>query len=333
MDLLLFKKVVSQFLHPVPVVLTILLMSWLLLVWSRWRNRSLLPSGADVMDDYSVPKKKRRPGCLGMALFFTGIMLLYWCSTGLLVNQLFYTLERQYPPLQFEDAKVRELEPEFIVILSGGHVYYPERPITSRIAGASMARLVEGLRIHKLFPNSKVVITGGVMKEGWPSVAAEMGEVAKILGLEGDVILEENARNTRENAKLLKTVLQDKPFILVTSGYHMPRAMGLFHGQGLNPIASSADIMRWPRTNYKHDQLLPRGGNLANMNTALHEYIGYLWAMMRGQIGRVSELESLPVEKEPEPQLEEIIPIPKEDKAEDKPDTESTDEKKNFVER
>ncbi len=299
MDLFLFKKVVSQFLYPIPVVLALLLLAWLVLAWSRRGRRNLVGVGTEVLADYSVPKKKRRPGCFGMLLLFSGIFILYGCSTGLLVNQMFFILEQQYPPLQVEDEKVRVLEPEYIVILAGSHVYFPERPITSRLGSSTMARLVEGLRIHKQFPSAKVVMTGGVMKEGWPSVAAEMGEMARILGLEGEVILEEEARDTRENASLLKPVLQAKPFILVTSGYHMPRAMGLFRGQGLQPVAAAADIKRWPRTNYEHDQLIPSAKNLSRMSMALHEYLGLLWASWRGQLSEAPESEQREQEAKP----------------------------------
>lgn len=291
MDLFLFKKIVSYFFQPVLVVLALLLLGWIMLFWARRRWRSLPSADGAVMADYSVPKKQRRPGCLGLLLVFGGMIMLYVCSTGLLVNQMYLSLEHQYPPLQVDDEKVRALDPDYIVILSGSHVYFPERPITSRLAGATTARLVEGLRIHKRFPKAKVVMTGGVMKEGWPSVAAEMGEMAKMLGLQGEVILEEKARDTKENASLLKAVLQDKSFILVTSGYHMPRAMGLFRGQGLQPIAAAADIKRWPRDNYEHDQLIPSAKNLSRMATALHEYVGLLWAGLRGQLGEVSESE------------------------------------------
>ena len=141
------------------------------------------------------------------------------------------------------------------------------------------------------------------MQQGWPSMAKEMGEMARLLGYEGELILEEKARDTRENAKLLRPLLQDKSFLLVTSGYHMPRAMGLFRGQGLHPIAASAEIKRWPRNNFKRDQLVPRAIHLSNMSKAQHEYIGLLWASLRGQIGKAPGDDSPPREQlEPEPE-------------------------------
>lgn len=285
MDIYWFKKAVSQFLHPIPVVLAMLALGIVLLVWSRWRYRRPAPAGVTALEDHSVPKKKGCVGSLGMLLVFGAMLVLYLCSTGLVANQMIFSLERQYPPLLLEEGKTRDLDPEYIVILAGAYQYKPQRPITSRFGEASMARLIEGIRIHKAYPEARVIMTGGVAKEGWPSVAGEMRDLAELLGLEAEVILEEESRDTKDHAKLLKSMLQDKQFILVTSGYHMPRAMGLFHGQGLNPIAASADLQRWPEKEYMHDQLIPGAKNLARVDAALHEYLGLVWAFFRGQLG------------------------------------------------
>jgi len=299
MDIFWFKKVVSLFLHPIPVVLVMLVLGWLILTWTRWRRRRLVPEGADVLEDYTVSKKKRRPGCLGMVLVFGAILVLYFCSIGLVSNKMLFALERQYPPLTLEEGEIGKLDPEYIVILAGSYVYKPRRPITSRFGKASTARMMEGLRVHRAYPNAKVVMTGGVMSEGWPSIASEMRDLAELLGLESEVILEEESRDTKDHARLLKTLLQDKQFIIVTSGYHMPRAMGLFRGQGLKPVAASAEIYRWPESKYNHDQLIPSSGNLSRVRMAMHEYMGLVWAFFCGQLG------SEPPEEKPETEKEE----------------------------
>ncbi len=285
MDLFFFKKVVSQFLHPLPLLVAMLLLAWLWLLWAGRRRRSLLSDDGELLDDYSVAKKRGRPGCLGMMLFFATLLLLYLCSTGAVANRMLFVLERQYPPLRLDDEKARGLKAEYIVVLGGSDHFDPQRPITSRQAGSSMARLVEGIRVHKTFPEAKMVITGGPMKGGGPSVAAEMGELAQLLGVEGEVILEETARDTKGNARMLQTRLQDKAFILVTSAYHMPRAMGLFRGEGLRPVASPAEIRVWPGIKKTQRQWIPSPLYLSRVDTALHEYLGLAWAFLRGQLG------------------------------------------------
>ena len=50
---------------------------------------------------------------------------------------------------------------KWMVVLGGGHTSYLRLPAMSKISKASLARLVEGIRIYKLFPASKLVLSGG----------------------------------------------------------------------------------------------------------------------------------------------------------------------------
>ncbi len=305
MDLFWLKKAVSFFLHPIPVVLGMLVMGWVSLAWSRRRHHSMVPDGLEVLEDYSVPRKRRRPGCLGMVLIFGALLLLYLSSIGLIASHLFFSLERQHPPLDLKDEKVGKLKPDYIVILPGSYRYRTDRPITSRLSASTTARMVEGMRIHAAFPNAKIVLTGGSMKKEWPSVASEMEVFARLMGLKGEVILEEKARDTKDHARLLKPMLEDKTFILVTSCYHMPRAMGLFRGQGLDPIAGSAEVKFGSTLPFNYDQLIPGVGSMSNLNIAIHEYLGMLWAKMRGQFGNTPEKKS--EEKKPDDEKEIFV--------------------------
>ena len=67
--------------------------------------------------------------------------------------------------------------------------------------------------------------------------------VLRDLGIGSDrLILERKARNTAENAILAKELADPKPgqrWLLVTSAWHMPRAIGLFRKAGF-------DVEAWP---------------------------------------------------------------------------------------
>jgi uncharacterized SAM-binding protein YcdF (DUF218 family) len=87
----------------------------------------------------------------------------------------------------------------------------------------------------------------------------------------GDLLLENTSCNTYENAKHVARILHGQrhdSLILVTSAYHMPRAMLDFGGFGLKPqpVVSNARKIR--------TGLLPRRSNLVGANIALHELIG-----------------------------------------------------------
>jgi uncharacterized SAM-binding protein YcdF (DUF218 family) len=72
-------------------------------------------------------------------------------------------------------------------------------------------------------------------------------------------------------------------FFLVTSAYHLPRAMALFQKQGLTPIAAPAGHLVRQAPNWSPG-FFPRSGGLHNMEIALHEYLGLAWARLLGVI-------------------------------------------------
>ena len=54
------------------------------------------------------------------------------------------------------------------------------------------------------------------------------------------ITLEDKSRNTDENARFTAAIVHPKPsqrWIIVTSAFHMPRAMGVFEKAGFHPIA------------------------------------------------------------------------------------------------
>ena len=86
-----------------------------------------------------------------------------------------------------------------------------------------------------------------------------------------DLLLENTSLTTYENAAHVARILRsehDETLILVTSAYHMPRAMLDFRRFGLNPQPAVSNARSAPIG------LLPRISTLMNANVALHELIG-----------------------------------------------------------
>ncbi len=90
---------------------------------------------------------------------------------------------------------------------------------------------------------------------------------------EDRVLIEFEARNTAENARNLAELVADPasgPWLLVTSAFHMPRAMASFARAGFT------DLTAWP-TDHRADPLRlgwDLFGTLDKLHVALHEYVG-----------------------------------------------------------
>jgi uncharacterized SAM-binding protein YcdF (DUF218 family) len=99
------------------------------------------------------------------------------------------------------------------------------------------------------------------------------------------ITAEEQSRNTIENAVFSRLVAQPKPgerWLLVTSAYHMPRAVAAFRAAGFPVEAYPVD---W-RTRGPIDALTPFGSlsdGLQRTDAAVHEWIGLLAYRLSGR--------------------------------------------------
>jgi uncharacterized SAM-binding protein YcdF (DUF218 family) len=101
----------------------------------------------------------------------------------------------------------------------------------------------------------------------------------------GRVVAEDKSRNTVENARFSRELAQPKPgerWLLVTSAYHLPRAIGIFRKAGFPVEAYPVD---W-RTRGTGDVLRPfptLGEGLRRTDTAMREWVGLLAYWIGGQ--------------------------------------------------
>lgn len=210
-------------------------------------------------------------GALGMLLVF---------SSEPLARLLLVPLESRYPPL--EDTEDLE-DVDWVVVLGSHASSDSNRPATTRLSGVAALRLIEGIRLHRSLPGTRLILSGGTAFAGTPS-ATVMSRAAVDLGADpGRLIVHPGPRNTHEEMVRLREALGSESFILVTSASHMPRAMSLAHARGLNPVAAPTV---WRTRNQDGDprRFLPSSTGLAMSERALHEYAGLIWAGLRGQL-------------------------------------------------
>ena len=153
-----------------------------------------------------------------------------------------------------------------------------------RLAPASLKRLLEGVRLWRRMPGARLVLSGGAFYGGM-SEGEALAAMARELGVpQGAMVLEKASWDTEEQAQGLKALLHGRPFALVTSACHLPRALALFRGSGLDPVAAPCDF----RTRgWKWDWFwfLPSAGHLKDTEDALHEYLGLAWLRLKQTLG------------------------------------------------
>ena len=214
---------------------------------------------------------------------FVMLLLSAWTTFGaLLIGPLESRFVRPEMP-----AKVAG-----IIVLGGGF----EGAINQARGGYELNsggdRFVEAAILARRFPMAKIVISGGngsLLLEGEgdadtaPKLFAALGIPASRLVLEG------KSRNTSENVANIRDLVQpaaDDNWLLVTSAFHMPRAMGLFHKAGF-------PVMPWPvdyRTSGEEgiglfgDNALD---SLQTTTTAIREWCGLVAYKFTGRIDSV----------------------------------------------
>ena len=100
-----------------------------------------------------------------------------------------------------------------------------------------------------------------------------------------DIKIEEESRNTYENAMYIKKEIENEGvtnIALITSAIHMPRSMYIFKKtlNGINIIPIKCDYL----TNEKYsfiENFLPNYNNLMNTNSTLWEYVGIVYYKLK----------------------------------------------------
>ena len=216
---------------------------------------------------------------IGLFLTFIGLIYLYknkYTKAKILLSFsfLFITVISYKPfanclikPLEVEYSKLNKIPQDIKYILLLG--------------GDRKNRGWEALRLYNKIPNAKI-ITSGYEGDRKIAEAVRTANILINLGIpKKDIIINAKPKDTKEEAIKIKQMLGKIPFILITSAYHMPRAIALFKKEGLNPIAAPTDFKIKHKTKILS---MPSGEGLQKTQIAWHEYLGQLWSKLKGQI-------------------------------------------------
>jgi uncharacterized SAM-binding protein YcdF (DUF218 family) len=218
------------------------------------------------------------------ALGWTTLTLLVGLGLVPLGDILLQPIERRYPAAP-------ELERvDGIIVLGGGEDARASAFWNQVQLNQGAERYTASLALAQRFPKAKVLFTGGGgairaaagIETSEASVAERFFHEQGIAP--GRLLLERESRNTFENARLSRSLASPAPderWVLVTSAFHMPRAMRSFEAAGW------AGLVAWP-VDYRTSRLGDRLGwnltrNLSVLSTAIRERVGQLAYRLTGR--------------------------------------------------
>jgi uncharacterized SAM-binding protein YcdF (DUF218 family) len=254
------KKMISQFLMPMPLVCECLLLGWILYRFTRYKKTGT---------------------------FFTLVSLVLFLLFGYGFGRTYlYNLERRYPAFDPTLQQCEVLRGTPIVVLGQGMPEKSDLPVRYQNNPVFERRLLEGVRVAKLIPDSHLIV----------SMAGDASERVKKAALDdymqqlnfptNRVFMFTTARDTSEEAKLAKQILATDhgspltthhSLILATSASHIPRSITIFQKQGFAPIAAPCDFTQLGDTQAKKEWFrlpFPSGRNFEYATTAVYEWFG-----------------------------------------------------------
>ncbi|MGX9355454.1 YdcF family protein [Roseobacteraceae bacterium S113] len=241
----------SKIVRPLLVIETWVIVTLLIAAFALWRGRGRL-TGI----------------CLGLALF-----LLLGMRIVPVGDLMLRPLEASYPampPLERVDG---------IVVLGGAEDLWRAR---NQQAGMNAAaeRFIESAALARRFPEARLVYSGGsaALRMAF-RVNAKRGalplQAYTTLGLDPDrVEIDLRARNTVENAKRTFEYAQPGPeevWVVVTSAFHMRRAMRNFEAAGWPNVVAYPVDFRARRLDHARTRELSL--NMHLFNIALREWL------------------------------------------------------------
>ncbi|MCW8335060.1 envelope biogenesis factor ElyC [Vibrio sp. SCSIO 43135] len=245
------KKIISSMLMPLPAMLILGFLGLMLIMFTA----------------------KRKTGCFVVLFSFIGIFLIAFQPVS---TRLLMPMERQYSAFLPIDESV-----DYVMVLGSGHVVDDQIPPTSELSRTALMRLSEGIRILRMYPGSKLILSGYAGGSEF-SNARMMAKVALALGVsKSDIILLETAQDTWEEARQAAAFVGQKRLILVTSASHMKRALNEFNSAGIKPLPAPTNYLAHSNITQPWEKYTPRAVYLEQTERYWHETLGLIWQSLR----------------------------------------------------
>ncbi len=235
------------------------------------------------------------PMSIGLILFFVGLIFLlnnnYKRAKQFLLVSFIWIVLISYSP--FSTYLIQPLEQKYksyikvdkdikyVLVLGSSHASNDEISKLSQLSKTALMRLGEGIRIYRELDNAKLIVSGYGGTDKVPHALVSK-DVAVSLGVPTeDILTQEEAKDTEEEAIYAKKTIKNDKFILVTSASHMPRAIKIFNSKKMKPIPAPTDYLSKDDGKFNR---VPKAKEIRKTEFAMHEYLGTLWHDIKEKI-------------------------------------------------
>ncbi|MEO6883180.1 MAG: YdcF family protein [Bacteroidia bacterium] len=206
--------------------------------------------------------------------FIAGIITLLFFSNSFILDETMRLWEIPATPSE-------KLDKYDVGIVLGGMTDYDIKLKRLQFQ-RSGDRLFQAIELYKKGIIQKILISGGSGSILHPDIleASLLKNYLVEIGIpQADILVEDKSKNTHENALFSKAILEQnsvgKKYLLITSAFHMRRALGCFQKQGISVVPYSTDRYSGP-IKWEFDYLfIPDASTFNNWNVLLHEMVGF----------------------------------------------------------
>lgn len=221
------------------------------------------------------------------SLFVAGMIFLLFFTNGFISNQLLKWWE-------IEPVPISNLAQYQTGIVLTGVTDSNIKPRDRVYFHKGADRVTHALQLYKMGKIEKILISGGnseVIKE-----EDDIQDADNIIGFylmagvpKNDILIENQARNTRESALLCKQILQkyypQGKHLLITSAFHQRRAKPCYDKVGLKVDAFACDFHTGRADEFNpFAAILPSAGALGQWSILLKEWTGIIAYKVMGYI-------------------------------------------------
>jgi uncharacterized SAM-binding protein YcdF (DUF218 family) len=243
----------------------------------------LMPAGIIcILLIYAISTKNRTKSKKTVIATLT---FFYIFSSPFITNEILLMWE--VPPTAISTVKPHNIG----IILTGGTINTTRQPAENIFLGGTSDRIGQALQLYKLSKIKKILISGGEVPILRKTTSREIDQIVRYLIVSGvpkeDIYLEDRSTNTHENAvntaKLLKKQFPNQSYILITSGFHLKRAIRCFEKAGVKVTPYGSNYLSSERQ-WVPTYFLPAGDSIGHLQLIFREVIGYITYWIFGWI-------------------------------------------------